>query len=382
MELTERAWALEKELAALREQLHCCPERGNREFETARLIEKGLQSCGIRTVRLTETGVMGVLVGAHPGKTVCLRADMDALPIREETSAAFASQNEGVMHACGHDIHVTAALGAARLLSERKDRLYGTVRFLFQPDEEEDGGAERMIAAGCMDGADAVLGAHVCPDLPLGTVGIRYGKFYAAADKPDIMIQGKSCHGATPENGIDALYAAALLAARLKELPERFPGDSFVCTVGQMSAGTARNIVAGQAELNCILRTLGPDTRKRIQKAIHDAAAEIESKTGAHITVRITEGYPGIVNEDSVTMLAEKTAQRVFGTEKTIRIDTPTMTTEDFGYYQMKAPGCFYHLGVGGNEPLHSACFLPDSKAAVYGALMHASVIEAFLTKD
>ncbi len=141
MELTERAWTLEKELAALRERLHRCPERGNREFETARLIERQLQNCGIRTVRLTETGVMGVMEGTQAGRTVCLRADMDALPIREETGAAFASQNEGIMHACGHDIHVTAALGAARLLSERRDRLCGTVRFLFQPDEEEDGGA-------------------------------------------------------------------------------------------------------------------------------------------------------------------------------------------------------------------------------------------------
>ena len=175
-----RAEALAPRLFSIRERIHRHPEIGNREFETAALVEETLRQLGIKTRRVTETGIVGELSGAYPGPIAALRADMDALPVTEASGADFSSEIPGMMHACGHDVHTTAVLGAAMLLSEIRDQLHGTVRFFFQPDEEGSGGARRMIEAGCMDGVEAVYGAHVAPDLPEGVIGVRYGKFYAA----------------------------------------------------------------------------------------------------------------------------------------------------------------------------------------------------------
>ena len=194
-----QADAIAGELAELRHAFHRCPELGNREHRTAARIEAYLRGLGIPTARLLDTAVVGTLAGGLPGKTVALRADMDALPLTEATGADFASENPGCMHACGHDVHMTAALGAARLLAARRESLRGTVVFLFQPDEEGRGGAERMIAAGALEGVDAVFGAHVSPELPLGQVGVRCGKFYAAPDTFRVVVHGVSAHGATRE---------------------------------------------------------------------------------------------------------------------------------------------------------------------------------------
>jgi len=377
-----RVEGIADELRRVRESIHRCPEVGNQEFRTAEKIEAFLHDCGIKTTRLTETGVLAELRGELPGKTVCFRADMDALPLTEKTGAAFASENDGIMHACGHDVHMAALLGAAKLLSLEKDTLHGTVRFIFQPDEEQDGGAERMVQGGCMEGADAVFGAHVVPDIPLGRIGIRYGKFYAAADKPDFVIHGQSCHGATPALGIDALHAAAMLACKLKQLPELYPDDCFACSIGTLHAGEVRNIIAGEARMSGILRTLGPDTRRRIKAAILTAVKETEIATGVTIDTVITEGYPGVVNEDAMTALAEKTAIALFGPENVVRIDQPCMTTEDFGAYLDKAPGSYYHLGAGCSLPLHNTAFLPDERSVLYGAAMHTALAEAFLNGD
>lgn len=241
----EMARAIAPELKTIREMLHRHPERGNEEFETAALIERTLAECGVGTERILNTAVVGTLKGALPGRTVALRADMDALPLEEQTGAPFASENPGVMHACGHDVHMTALLGAAKLLAARREKLHGTVRFLFEPDEEGNGGARSMTDAGCMEGVSAVFGAHVDPNLPAGKIGVRYGKFYAASDMITVTVFGKSAHGATPEKGIDALYAAVRMVDELKKLPAAVAVDRCVLTIGSFHAGTARNIVAG-----------------------------------------------------------------------------------------------------------------------------------------
>lgn len=363
----------------LREQLHRHPELGNHEVETSRIVEQALRSFGLETERILDTAIVATLRGGQPGKTVALRADMDALPLTENTGYAFSSQNEGVMHACGHDVHMAAALGAAKLLSQKRDQLHGTVKFFFQPDEEGDGGAQRMVDAGCMDGVDAVFGAHVDPKLPAGVIGIRYGKFYAAADVFDITVHGKSAHGAMPEKGIDALYAASQLICRLHALHSEYPDERYVLTVGTMQAGTARNILSDHAAFSGILRTLGPEMRSAMKQRICEVAAQVEAETGTNIEVTLRPSYPGVVNHNEMSAFVLDVAKGRFGAGSVQILPDPTMTTEDFGYFLDKAQGCFYHIGVGGQYPLHHPCFLPDNHAVLTAASLHAAVLESYL---
>ena len=377
--LSEAA-ALGGTLRALREAFHAEPELGNQEFRTAARIEQTLHTLGIETRRATDTAVVATLRGGKPGPTVALRADMDALPVQEATGAAFASRVPGVMHACGHDVHVTAALGAAMLLSRHRETLPGTVRFLFQPDEEGSGGAARMIAAGCLDGVDAVFGAHVSPELPAGAVAVRYGKFYAASDMFTITVHGKGAHGAEREKGIDAIAAASLLVTRLLALPERLPGERSVVTVGALHAGTAGNILADTAVLEGILRTLGQDSRAGMKAWVAETCRAVEAETGVTIDCVLRESYPGVVNHDAETALVEETAKTLLGPERVHRIDAPSMTTEDFGYFLLARPGAYYHIGAGCPVPLHNAAFLPTAESAVTAAAVHAAVLHSYLS--
>ena len=375
----QEAALLRDDLRALRAAFHAEPELGNQEFQTADRIEKTLRALGIEPERATATAVVATLRGDLPGPTAALRADMDALPVQEATGAPFASRIPGVMHACGHDAHIAAALGAAKLLSQHRKTLPGAVRFLFQPDEEGNGGAKRMIAAGCLDDVDAVFGAHVSPELPEGHVAVRYGKFYAASDMFHITVHGKGAHGAEREKGIDALAAAAQLTTRLLALPERFPGERSVVTVGALHAGTAGNILADTAVLDGILRTLGQDTRAAMKAHVRDACHIVENETGVTIDCEIRESYPGVVNHDAETALTEETARSMLGASGVHRIALPTMTTEDFGYFLLERPGTYYHIGAGCSVPLHNAAFLPTEECAVTAAAVHAAVLHSYL---
>ena len=368
-----------EEVKALRRAFHRAPELGNREFLTAGRVEEVLRGLGIPTRRLTETAVMGVLRGGRPGPTVAIRADMDALPLQEATGAAFASGTPGVMHACGHDVHMAAALGAAMLLCERRETLPGAVVFLFQPDEEGDGGARRMIEAGALEGVDAVFGCHVSPDLPLGHVGVRYGKFYAASDTFEVRLAGRSAHGATREKGVDALGAAAELAQRLIALPEALPGERAVVSVGTLHAGTAINVLADRADLTGIIRTLGPQARQRMRGLFSRAVEAVDRAWGTASDARLHESYPGVVNDEAMTALAFGAASDLLGAARVHVLEAPTMTTEDFGYFLQVCPGSFWHIGAGCSLPLHSSGFLPGEEAAVVAAAVHARIAEAYL---
>ena len=375
------ARAIAGELAALRHSLHEIPELGGGEYRTAEAIEAYLARCGIPTRRLCGTAVIGWLDGALPHPCAALRADMDALPLDEATGAPFASKTPGVMHACGHDVHMAAALGAARLLASRRDALRGRVVFLFQPDEEGNGGAERMISEGALDGVDAVFGAHVSPDLPLGHVGVRYGKFYAASDIFRVTVTGRSAHGAEREKGVDALAAAARMVTSVLELPRRL-GERSVVSVGKLHAGTAVNILAGQAEFAGIIRTLGPEARAAMRALFEEAIDAASRETGTAVDCQLRASYPGVVNEDTMTRLVENAARAALGGDRVHIIDQPTMTTEDFGYFLHERPGSFYHIGAGCELPLHNPGFLPDDGAVAFGAALHAAVIDAFLNNS
>ena len=378
--LSEAA-SLQSFLQAVRQTLHRAPELGNQEFKTSAYLRSVLEPLGLTVENPFGTALCATLHGARPGKTVALRADMDALAVTEATDAEFSSRTPGVMHACGHDIHMTAAVGAAMLLAAHRETLCGSVRFLFQPDEEGCGGAQRFVDAGCLRGVDAVFGAHVSPELPLGSVGIRYGKFYAASDTFSITVRGKSAHGAEPEKGIDALQAAAQLAVRLVSLRTALNGERCAVTVGTLQAGTAINVVADTAQLTGILRTLGPDSRARMRALVTDAAAEIAAQTGTQIDVQLHASYPGVVNDDGASQLVYDTAVHLLGEPNVAVLQQPTLMTEDFGYYLSAARGCFYHVGAGCAAPLHSPQFLPDIRAAVTAAALHAAVLERALAE-
>ena len=379
MNAFEQAKIYSEHLFAIREQIHRNPETGNREFLTADLVEKTLNALGIETKRVTATGIVGMLKGDLPGPAAALRADMDALPVAEETGSPFASGIPGMMHACGHDVHTAAVLGAAMILSEQRKKLCGSVRFFFEPDEEGYGGAARMIAAGCMEGVDVVFGAHVAPDLPMGVIGVRYGKFYAASDLFTVKIHGRPAHGAQPEKGIDALAAAAETVCKVRRLPAERISDPSVLNVGKFTSGTADNIVADTAEFSGTMRTLGPADRAALKQAFCETVEQVSSKYGAKSEIKFHESYGGIVNTDEETQLVQQRAETLFGKSSVRVITTPTMTTEDFGCFIDAAKGSFYHIGAGCSAPLHSSRFLPEPDTIIRLAALHADIIWHYL---
>ena len=384
-----RMFALEA--LALRRRIHRHPELGNAETETSRLVAETLEGLGWEVSRPVGTAVVGLLRGGAPGRTVALRADMDALPLDEETGLEFASATPGAMHACGHDMHTAGLLGAAMVLARHREALRGNVKLFFQPDEEGNGGAERMMAAGCMENprVDAVFGVHVSPGLPVGTVGVQYGKAYAASDMFTVVIRGRGCHGAHPDEGIDAVAVGAQVVTALQQLVSRrvAPTDAAVVTVGSFHAGSAGNVIADRAVLKGILRTLGPETRRVVRDWFRRTVEGVCQALGATSEVDIVESYPGIVNHDAETDLVRSTAGQLLGQDRVTILRKPTMGTEDFGFFIQDTPGCFWELGVRGNdpasaEPLHSPRFAPDEAAFIPLIALHAATAVAYLERE
>ena len=386
--LLEAAQEYAPRAIAIRRAIHRHPEVGNQEFRTAECIAETLAQLDWEVSRPMGTSVVATLRGAHPGRTVAFRADMDALRIQEASGVPFASEVLGVMHACGHDFHTAGLLGAAMLLTEFRDQLKGCVKLFFQPDEENDGGARRMIAAGCMENphVDAVFGAHVDPDLPAGTIGLKYGKMYAAANIFRVTIHGVSCHGAAPENGVDAIAIGAQVVTALQQIVSRrvAPTDSAVITVGTFHAGTQKNVISNEAVLEGIIRTLGLETRQKMLDLFAGTVRGICEGMGASVEIDITESYAGIVNRDEMVELVRRAAAETLGTDRVRVMQQPTMGTEDFGYFIQDVPGAFFWIGVGNpqigaDQPIHSPCFIADESAMASLMALHAAVALSFL---
>ena len=378
----KEALEIESELIDLRRTLHRHPEDGNEEVFTSSLLISELEKCGIEIHRMMETAAVGILRGAYPGATAALRTDMDALPIVEETGLPFSSEHEGFMHACGHDVHMAALIGAARLLSKHRNEMHGNIVFLLQPAEENAGGAERMIQNGALEGVDAVFGAHCNPDLKAGTIGIKYGIFYATSTRFNVTVHGKGCHGAEPENGIDPLYAACLMCARLKGLTGVHNGLRDVVSVGMLRAGKARNIIPDEAYFMGILRTKGFTNRDMMTQKIIDTIMQVEEETGVYCDIEVLYGYPGVINHDNETSIAEHSAREVLGDENVTVMEEGTMTSEDFGYFLLERPGCFYHIGVESETGLHSPLFNPKESAIAKASAVHAAVLWKYLEEN
>lgn len=364
------ARGIKDKLIEIRKEFHRIPEIGNHEFKTSELISKYLDDYGIEHKRILDTGIIARIEGKKPGLNSAVRSDIDALPVNENTGCEFMSKNPGMMHACGHDVHITGALGAAMLLKSHEDDLCGSVTFFFQPNEEGDGGAQRMIDAGCLEGIDAVFGCHVDPALPAGHVGIRYGNFYAASATFKIIIHGKSVHGAQREKGIDSIEVSAHI------IPEILKIHGGVVSVGMIHAGTANNILAGTSEFYGIVRTFGVNERARMCNELREICERISGEFKATCECIITDSCPGIVNDnDAITSLIESTARKTFGSENVHVIEKPLFISEDFGCFLMARTGCFYHIGAGSEYPLHSDKFLPEPDAIITAATLHVAAV-------
>jgi len=389
--LLEEALCLRETLVCLRRAIHRHPEGGFGEFETAALVEKTLASCGIPSVRVAGTGVVGLLEGTRPGRVVGLRADMDALELDEGTGVPYASEVPGMMHACGHDAHTAMLLGAAKLLSRRRATLPGSVVFLFQPAEETDGGALPMIEEGVLENprVDAVFGLHVGIDLPCGEISVSRGTVHAASDMFDLTILGRGCHGAHPHEGVDAVAAAGAVLGALQTVVSRNvdPLQPAVVTVGTIRGGSARNVLAESVEMSGIIRTLSPAVRETVREKVRTVVEGTAAAFGGRAEILFREGYPCLVNDPGMARLVEKTASGLLGAEK-VRLSTrPSMGVEDFAYFSRERPGAFFYLGAGNVakgivHPAHSPRFDIDEDALPLGSALLAGVAARFLEEE
>ena len=383
--LLNEAAELESYLIALRRDLHRHPELGRHEFQTAQRVEQELHALGLETLRVADTGVVGLLHGESDGPCIALRADMDALPIQERCNSDFSSECPGVMHACGHDMHTAALIGAARLLARHRSELRGSVKFLFQPNEEGDGGAQRMVDEGCMEDVTAVFGAHVAPELPVGQVAVHAGSAYAASNPFDVVVRGQSAHGAEPHLGADVIVAASAMVSALQTLVSRSisPLESAVVTVGSFHAGTARNIIADEARLSGIIRCFGQERRRALADRLTALVNGIAAAHGVRAELNIEWGYDGIINDFAMTERLRSCAVGLLGQSAVVDETFPTLTTEDFGAFLSVAPGSYWHLGVGQpgveNPPLHNSDFFPSESALHIAAALHAALVLDFL---
>lgn len=379
----------EKEIIAHRRRIHEHPETAGNEIETGKYVASVLDSLGIEHKKVADTGLVAVIRGGD-GPVVGLRADMDALPIEEMTGKPYASKCKGVMHACGHDGHTAILLGAAKILSAHRDRLGGSVKLFFQPAEESFGGAERMIRDGVMEDphVDFVLGLHVANEFMPGDVGIRYGEFYAASDPFDVVVKGKGAHGAHPELGIDAIVIAAKIIDALQLVVSRVapPQQALVVTVGKISGGNVRNQISDRVEMKGIIRTLDNDFRVIARDTVRRVITETAAVYGGEAEVTIHSSYPALINDDAVTALVEKSAADVLGAEHIHIEKTAEMGAEDFAYFAMKVPSCFFHLGCRSTEPgvvpqAHNAYFDMDESCLIDGVKVQVNNVLTLMKK-
>jgi len=386
--ILEEAGKLSAYLQEVYFRLHRNPELEQQEFQTQALILSELQSMGIEAAPIADTGVLGIIRGAKPGKTVAFRADMDALPVQEQTNLPYQSQTPGKMHACGHDAHVTVLLGAAKMLHARKESLCGNIKLFFQPAEEGIGGAQRMIQAGCMENphVDAVFFGHCTADCPTGSVMVRSGPVSAASNPFTITFRGKGTHGAMPHNGTDVVVAACQTVVALQTISSRRtdPTDSVVVTIGSFHAGTAGNVLPETATVQGIIRTLKPETRTRVTADFRQIVNGIASAMDVEAEITMREGYAATINDEAMTERMKRAAATLFGEENVRKMEAPSMGTEDIGYFCQEAPGCYYHLGVANAEkgftfPIHNPHFAVDPDALPCGAALYVQIAENFL---
>ena len=380
--ILNEAMLLADELIAIRRHLHRYPEPSLEEKETAALVARELAKLNldVRT-GVGGHGVVADLKGGLPGKTVALRADMDALPILEETGLAFASARPGVMHACGHDAHTAILLGAAKLLAARAERLRGTVRFLFQPAEELNAGAKAMIEDGALDGVAEIYGLHNLPTLAAGKVATCAGPMMGSVDRLEIRLEGRGGHGAIPDQCIDPVVCASHVVMALQTIVSRelSPFESAVVTIGSLQAGDANNVIPHRAEMTGTIRTFDPRVKARMPERVERLVSQIALGYRCKAEVRVIDQTPVLVNREANARLVEAASDETIGAENRVPA-APTMAGEDFSVYLEHVPGCFFWLGSGPAENaeeaygLHHPKYVLNEDCIPYGAALLANI--------
>ncbi len=381
--IKETVLAMRNWLVDIRRDFHMFPELGNQEFRTQEKIKEYLTQMHIPYETYPDsTCVVGLIQGENPGKTVAIRADMDALPIQEANDVPYRSQNEGVMHACGHDAHMTILLGAAKYFAENRNLLNGNVKLLFQPAEESTGGAKRMIQAGCMKNPDVdfAIGLHVSTGYPVGTIAVRYGAMNAASDDIAITIHGKSAHGAHPDMGIDAVAISAQVINALQTVVSRriSANDSAVLTIGTISGGTAANIIADQVKMMATLRTIDHATRENAKEWIAKIVQDISHGMGGSGETVITKGYDLLINDKQVNDVIAMAAKELLGEDQPAVNEETSLGVEDFCYFTQACKGAYYSLGCANPEkgfhaPGHNEKFDIDEDCLPIGVMAHVA---------
>ena len=385
MNIRPEVEAIKDILIQWRRDFHQYPELGFEEHRTSSIIAETLISFGMSPK--TGVGKTGVTADLNfgEGPTIALRADMDALPMQETSGLSFSSKHDGVMHACGHDGHMAMLLGAAKILSQMDKELTGTIRFIFQPAEEGEGGARYMIEDGCLEGVDEIYGIHVWNYQPVGEVGAKEGPILAAADLFDIIIKGVGGHGATPQGTVDAVIVAAHLIQTLQTIVSRNtnPLESTVITIGEINGGHNFNIIADKVRLAGTTRAYTKENRSMIQRRMQEIIDGIAKSFGAEITFNYTDGYPPTINHAGPVKKVLQAAGKVVGPGA----GDPylSMGGEDFSYYLQKVPGCFFFVGSAPDgqkqfsTPHHCSHFNMDESALSVGTSVYLHLVEDIL---
>jgi amidohydrolase len=386
--IREKVSEMKDWLVEVRRTIHMNPELGFEETQTSELVAGWLEKLGLQTRRgMARTGVVGLLKGSKDGKTVAIRADMDALPIEEASQVPYRSKVEGKMHACGHDGHVAILLGVARLFSSVRERVQGNIKWIFQPAEEGGGGGRVMVEEGVLEnpGVDAIFGAHLFPDLRIGKVGIHEKEGLAATDRAIIKILGKGGHGAYPHLSRDPILAAGHLITQIHSIVSRSisPLDSAVVTIGKVSGGTAFNIIPDEVELLGTIRSLTPKVREELKSRLEEVTRGIARSFDLECRFEFQYGYPALVNDPEMSHLVASACSEGIGSEN-VNFLRPSMGGEDFAFYLQKVPGSFFRLGCKNEEkgmvhPFHSSRFDIDEDVLPLGVEMFARIIDRYL---
>jgi amidohydrolase len=391
--LLSRARAMRDELVDIRRDIHRHPELA---FQEQRTAEKGLAwfrrlGLDVRSDIAGTPGLIATLNTGRPGPTLLMRADMDALPINEETGAAYASQTPGVMHACGHDAHVTCVLGAAMLLTERRDTLRGCLQFLLQPAEEKPpGGAKILIEqGGILEGVDAALALHVYPPLPVGQMGFRPGLLLGYSDRFTVRIEGIGGHAARPQQTVDAVAVAVQVYQALQYLVSREndPFHPFVITIGALHAGTVANVIPNEATLLGTVRSLDPDVNKGLPERLERVVAGVCQATRARYIFDFVPGYPAMVNDEALTQHAIDSVKALLSEQSIAHLPTPQLGGEDFAFFAQRVPSVMFRLGVrnearGIVHGVHSSRFDLDEDALPLGAAALARIAMDYVQRE
>ncbi|MBQ4518492.1 MAG: amidohydrolase [Clostridia bacterium] len=369
-----------EEIVNIRRTLHRHPELGFREFKTAELICQHLEALGIPYEKnVAQTGVVGLLEVDKNAKTLLMRADMDALPTREESNCPFKSEIDGQMHACGHDAHVSIVLGAATILSRLKDKLQCNVKFVFQPAEEVEGGAEPMIAEGVMENpkVDAAVGGHVMNSVEAGTIGIKYGEMMACPDDFHMDIHGRGGHGAYPHNCIDPIAIGVQILTAWNALSARYttPVEKHLISTNVFQAGTCFNIIPDDVHIEGTVRVFNEDLRQQLAKRMKELAEQIAAAFGATCDFEYVFRYPPLVNDKSMVDAVRDSAAKIIGADNVVELTEPSMGGEDFAYFGQLVPSCFINYGTGNKaqgitQPLHNSKFTIDEAGIKTGMMV------------